>query len=694
MFYLSWDDLWKASFPQINEALHNMLQHDPIETHHFATFGAGAFRTWARTLLDPHNATPSVSFTGILSIEERCLACLLELFLHADCHAAANHTDQFPMFQHDLDFVVEIMTDDKPRVKMFRLKAERANVDQLHYCFCLIALKLFLAENFKEIVHDREDATEAAFLLMKKKALASFLRTDLADFTVLGNIGLVNTHFANCLSATTLSDFMRELQRLQRVQGHNVNHHASVVHVACPSIDFITHECNVRFLASDLLLLRPCIEHYMLAVILGRGGGPEELGATFWGQTELSCYDDSQHGNWGMSYKYHERAIVTNERNLIRVYDVCFDGYCGGNDAAILGWTDTALSDFKRKAGGLTDPYTCPSMIVMALPPKTDSLDAFPNPLVLHRVITAIPAYAPDRGLRSSSNGIEDHAPFLTKKQTLQGHVYALYHHALGMHEWTNTHQAAGHLAYQNETDPYMFSFHGHMATLLDGQREETQGSGHLGPNFVGVASVREERGMMQRGQLGCVNRAQIGGRCVRHGAVTTRCSEWGCVHRAKSRGRCFQHGGGLRCPHCITWIDSQVGNPDYDNYCATCFKHLWPDDPRSKLNYEHTKELAMRQAIKQDFEGFAHDKQLERSHCDCTMRRRIDCRKNINGTLLAVEYDEFAHRRYDQEDEKNRYYDIMMSHGGKRIFIRFNPDLKGTSREQAIRMPTLAHLV
>jgi hypothetical protein len=68
------------------------------------------------------------------------------------------------------------------------------------------------------------------------------------------------------------------------------------------------------------------------------------------------------------------------------------------------------------------------------------------------------------------------------------------------MHEWTNTHQAAGHLAYQNETDPYMFSFHGHMATLLDGQREETQGSGHLGPNFVGVASVREGRGMMPRG--------------------------------------------------------------------------------------------------------------------------------------------------------------------------------------------------
>jgi hypothetical protein len=49
----------------------------------------------------------------------------------------------------------------------------------------------------------------------------------------------------------------------------------------------------------------------MLGIIFGRGGGPEELGATFWGQTELSVYDDTQHGIWGMSYKYHERAIVT-----------------------------------------------------------------------------------------------------------------------------------------------------------------------------------------------------------------------------------------------------------------------------------------------------------------------------------------------------------------------------------------------
>ena len=78
-----------------------------------------------------------------------------------------------------------------------------------------------------------------------------------------------------------------------------------------------------------------------------------------------------------------------------------------------------------------------------------------------------------------------------------------MYYKALGLSQWASMHQTLdpGHLAFVNETDPYIFSFHGHMATILDGNREETHGSGHLGSNFVGVASVREGRGMLPRGK-------------------------------------------------------------------------------------------------------------------------------------------------------------------------------------------------
>ena len=113
------------------------------------------------------------------------------------------------------------------------------------------------------------------------------------------------------------------------------------------------------------LLIRPNIEHEMLTIIAGRGG-TQELGATFWGQTELACYDDAQHGIWGMSYKYHERAIVTNERNLIRMFDVAFDGYSGGMDTDIAKVAD--LKQFSDDTYNNDSRYTGPSVLAMHFP--------------------------------------------------------------------------------------------------------------------------------------------------------------------------------------------------------------------------------------------------------------------------------------------------------------------------------------
>ena len=163
---------------------------------------------------------------------------------------------------------------------------------------------------------------------------------------------------------------------------------------------------------------------------------------------------------------------------------------------------------------------------------------------------------------------------------------------------------------------------------------------------------------------------------CMSHGK---RCKESGCTNGAiwKSN-KCKAHGGGKRCPNCITWPDSRCGKAKYDGYCATCFKHLFPTDERSKVIYIHTKEMRVRNTINDNFDGFIHDKPLYTGQCDCTHRRRIDHRKLIGATLLCVETDEFAHTRYDPKDEEIRYDDLYMIHSGKWIFIRFNPDGKG----------------
>ena len=178
----------------------------------------------------------------------------------------------------------------------------------------------------------------------------------------------------------------------------------------------------------------------------------------------------------------------------------------------------------------------------------------------------------------------------------------------------------------------------------------------------------------------GCNNVAQSGGKpgcCVKHGGGK-KCIEPLCGNFARIGGKpgcCAAHGGDQRCPNCITWIDSRVGDPKYDGYCATCFKVVFPTDERSKVIYQHTKEIMVRNIINANFDGFIHDTPLYTGDCDCTHRRRIDHRKLIGNTILAIETDEFTHRYYDKEDEEIRYNDVYMIHSGKWIFIRFNPD-------------------
>lgn len=175
----------------------------------------------------------------------------------------------------------------------------------------------------------------------------------------------------------------------------------------------------------------------------------------------------------------------------------------------------------------------------------------------------------------------------------------------------------------------------------------------------------------------GCVTGAADGPlqRCYKHGGGP-RCTVEGCRFvAARPTNKCITHGGGKRCPNCIDWIDSRGANYLYDNYCCTCFKRLFPDDPRSRKKREPNKEIRVRNAINERFDGFVHNLPLYVNGCDCEHKRRVDHRKLINGTMLAVETDEFAHRGYDERDEEIRYDDLYMLHSGKWIFIRFNPD-------------------
>ena len=115
--------------------------------------------------------------------------------------------------------------------------------------------------------------------------------------------------------------------------------------------------------------------------------------------------------------------------------------------------------------------------------------------------------------------------------------------------------------------------------------------------------------------------------------------------------------------------------NSKYKGYCANCYQHLFPNDPLTIQMRCKTKEIAVRDYINSNFIDFKHDSVLWTGNCDCTHRRRIDHRQLIGNTLLCIETDENQHKSYNNKDEEIRYDDLYMIHGGKFIFIRFNPD-------------------
>jgi hypothetical protein len=180
------------------------------------------------------------------------------------------------------------------------------------------------------------------------------------------------------------------------------------------------------------------------------------------------------------------------------------------------------------------------------------------------------------------------------------------------------------------------------------------------------------------------------------HGRQKSRCKECGgsqiCEHN-KAKSHCIQCMGSQICIHdkikarCYECRGNQIckgqentctqlGNKNYKGYCTFCFSNLFPDDPLALNIRAKSKELKVRDFINENYEDFIHDKPIIIGDgCDCTNRRRIDFRKIIGNTMLAIEVDEFQHKRYDPKDEEARYNDMAMIFTGKWYYIRYNPD-------------------
>lgn len=278
-------------------------------------------------------------------------------------------------------------------------------------------------------------------------------------------------------------------------------------------------EWNAARLTEDveIVVVRPNIEHYMMGIILGQGG--ESLGSTFWGQTELSCYDDSMHGIWGMSYKYNERAIVINERNLVRLWDIAYDGYVGGKDDSCVDWNDDDASNAHSRqclvdgTMDVTRPYRGPSMMVMAFHHEEGKRTAqsdgntmykknfkpnWPSPIVFYDRLDKMDRDAHTRADFDNIHVVEAQQ-FRVFNNELYKNGYSTYQER--MPDFWDLHKIrknAGLAAVENEVSSEALAFQGTMRVLSadnGGVIQEIQGSGHHGPDFIGVASLRAGKG-------------------------------------------------------------------------------------------------------------------------------------------------------------------------------------------------------
>lgn len=356
---------------------------------------------------------------------------------------------------------------------------------------------------------------------------------DTIEATVLGE---ANVRIPNFINANVVLTDQLTIEVLQffayryfanRLMANDINHVANVPPAADlwntdlngnfyepPPEDDPNYEAQRQKQNVEIVIVRPNIEHHMFGIILGRGG--DQLGNTFWGQTELSCYDDAQHGIWGMSYKYHERAIVINERNLIRLWDIGYDGYVGGKDDRVVLWdTDgnalqgnrDSYQNFKDATRNISKHYHGPSMMIMAfIHREGDTVNNkgcqqnWPSPIIFHDQM-----YHP----QSDNQGIVTIDPegadtvqtaeFRVFDRNIPAYATRYDQYYNKMPDFTRmalNRKPAGIATSENEVCSDMLAFQGSMRIKENnGNMYEVTGSGHHGNDFVGVASLRAGKG-------------------------------------------------------------------------------------------------------------------------------------------------------------------------------------------------------
>ena len=200
-------------------------------------------------------------------------------------------------------------------------------------------------------------------------------------------------------------------------------------------------------------------------------------------------------------YKYNERAIVYDHKNLLRMWDIAFDGYHGGKDCTYVNWLDDDdMHRFLESTYDLTRPYEGQSMFVMRFS-NINNAQSWPSPIVFHdpeyeSASRTVPLDGEHQHrIKTESLRVFNRKDYRTQYRT----YYPLLPDFSRLHNTKN----AGNTAEENETSCNTLAFQGTMRIhevdmygRSTGAITEITGNGHLGPDRVGVASIRNGKGV------------------------------------------------------------------------------------------------------------------------------------------------------------------------------------------------------
>jgi hypothetical protein len=195
----------------------------------------------------------------------------------------------------------------------------------------------------------------------------------------------------------------------------------------------------------------------------------------------------------------HERAIVINERNMHRVWDVSYDGYTNGKGVAIMNWKTEDIKQFKSDQQETGNDFDGKDIIAIPMNLPCPQLPS-PMPYQVFTGQTSIAQHVTD------DLNVEDLSTFTTKffqksslgdyKDTFQK-ILTTVNTKLNIVSALHESRSATSAAMANESTLCRMFYQGTVKYKKDEHETMVTGCGHHGPDYPGVASVRNGKTLM-----------------------------------------------------------------------------------------------------------------------------------------------------------------------------------------------------